>query len=185
MFTVPSNTMKDSSAFTTTRHRKKRLRSSSGNSASSQASSDSKHDAFPLSKDDTRTKCPERMEISSDSDSDSSLTIVRKSRRKKKHKHGISDSEDVHIIHGGHNRKHHRHRCHHHSRHRHGHSSRDKGGRVHKRTCTKHRMSLEPVKIKEEPFDEDNDRTRQSHSSQRRLERRQARSEGDGDQPVR
>jgi hypothetical protein len=176
--------MKDSSAFTAAGHRKKRLRSSSGNSASSQASSDLEHDCFPLSKDVAKTKCPERVELSSDSDS--SLIIVRKPRKKKKHKHGISDLEDVHIIHDGHNRKHHRHRCHHHSRHRHSHSSRDKGERVHRRTCTKHRMSLEAVKIKEEPFNEDSDRIRQSHSSQSRLERRQSKSEDDsGDQPVR
>lgn len=176
--------MKDTSAFTTTRHRKKRLRNSSGNSASSQVSTDLELDSFPLSKDGTKTKCLETVDLISDSDS--SLIIVRKSRKSKKHKHGISHLEDVHIIHDEHSRKRHRHRCHHHSRHRHSHSSRGKGGRVHKRTCTKHRMSPEAVKIKEEPSDEDGDRTRQSHSSQSRFERRQTRSEDDsGDQTVR
>jgi hypothetical protein len=175
--------MKDSSAVTKVKHGRKRSRNSSDSSVSSPPSSDAEHNSFPLSKDGTRTKSPETMELSSDSDS--SRIIVNKSRKHKKHKHRVPDSEDVHVIHDG---KRHRHRCHHHSHHRHGHSSRDKEERMHKQACMRHKTALEAVNIKEEPLGEDNGRIRQSHSSYRRPERR-AISEGDHschrDQPVR
>jgi len=165
-------------------YKRKKLRSSSDSSASSQASSNSEYDSFPLAKDVTKTKGPERMELSSDSES--SLIVARESRKKKKHRHGISDLERVHVIHSRHNGKRHRHRCHHHSHHRHGHSSKDEGS-VHRRRCTKHKMSLEAVKITEEPLGEDSDRTRQSHLSHRRPEgrSRDKTEDGHGDQPVR
>jgi hypothetical protein len=103
------------------------------------------------------------------------MIIERNSRKKKKLDHGMSDL-DVHIIPDEHNRKHRRHRCHH----RHSDSSRDKVGRAHKQTCPKHRMSLKAAKVVEEPFDEDSGR-----SSQRRMERSQAKPEHDSDLSVR
>jgi hypothetical protein len=177
--------MKDSSAVTKVKHVRKRSRDSSDSSVLSPPSSDAEHNTFPLSKDVTRTRSPETMELSSDTDS--SRMIVNKSRKKKKHKHSVPDLEGLHVIHAGNRR---RHRCHHHSHHRHGHSSRDKEGRISKRADTRHTMALETMKIKEEPLDDDdNGRIRQSHSSYHRPERRRATSEDDhsvhGDQPVR
>jgi hypothetical protein len=46
-------------------------------------------------------------------------------------------------------------------------------------------MSLKAAKVVEEPFDEDSGRSRQSHSSQRRMERSQAKPEDDSDPPMR
>jgi hypothetical protein len=153
-------------------------------SSSSPASSDSEHNYFSLLKYIGKTRSPEMMELSSDSES--SPITVKKSRKEKKHKHRISDLEGVHVVHDGHNGKHHRHRCHHHSHHRHGHSNRVKEGRMHKRTCPKHKMSLKAVEVKKEPMDEDNGRIGQPHSSQRRLKRRRAASDdGHDDQVVR
>jgi smad nuclear-interacting protein 1 len=166
--------MKDSSAVTKMKHGRKRSRSSSDGSVSSPLSSDAEYSSFPLSKDGARTKSPETLELNSDSDS--SRIIVNKSRKSKKHKHSVPDSEVVHVIPDG---RRHRHRCHHHSHHRHGHSSRDKEERIHKQTCTRHKTSLEAVKIKKEPIDDDSGRIRRSHSSYRRPERRRATSEDD------
>ena len=175
--------MKDSSAVTKVKHSRKRPRSPSDSSVSSPLSSDAEYNSFPLSKDGARTKSPETMELSSDSDS--SRIIVDKSRKSRKHKHSVPDSEGVRVIRDG---RRHRHRCHHHSHHRHGHGSRDKEDRMHKQTCTRHKTSLEAVKIKEEPIDDDDGRIRQSHSTYRRPERRRATSEDDvghRGQPVR
>lgn len=187
MFTVSSNRNTGFNCFGKVKQRKKRLRSSSDRS-SLLASSDSEHNSFPLSEYVNKTKSPEIMELSSDSES--STMRVRRSRKDKKHKHRLSDSEGVHVVHDGHNGKHHRHRCHHHNHHRHGHShghsNRVKEGRVHKRTCPKHKMSLEAMKVKKEPLDEDNGRIRQPHSSHMRVERRRATSDdGLDDQVVR
>jgi hypothetical protein len=120
---------------------------------------------------------PVIMELSADSES---LPVtVRKSKKVKKEKYKLYDLEGVNGLQDGHNAKHHRHRCHRHNHHRHGHghSSKMKEERVLKQTCSKYKMALEAVKVKEEPLDEDNASIRQPHSSHTRLERKRATSE--------
>jgi hypothetical protein len=148
--------MQDSTGFTKVKHRKKKeLRNSS-----SLASSDLEHD-------------PEL-----------SITIVKESSKKRKHKCRTTDLGSVHVRHDGHNEKRPRHRHHHHSHHKHGHSSRVKEGRVHKRICPVHEMSLKAVRVKKEPLDGDDGRIRQPLSSHRRPERRLASLEDRHDDQV-
>jgi hypothetical protein len=105
---------------------------------------------------------------------ESSLIIVVQSRKKRKHKHRTSDL--------GHNENHLRHR---HDHHRRGHSSRVKEGRVHKRICPVHEVSLKAVRVKKEPLDGDNGRIQRPLSSHKRLERRLASPEDRHDQVMR
>ena len=161
------------------KHRRKRSHSSE--SDSSQTSSDS-DDSVRISKVPKRSS-PERIEISSDSDA--SLVEKRNCRKKKKHKH--SDVENINVIHDGHTGKRHRHKCHHHHHrhaHAHGHhrhhrldSCREREEKVHRKTCSKHKMAHNNVRVKERPGSEDDERTRQSHSSHRRIEKRRDRSD--------
>lgn len=137
------------------------------------------------------TKVKKRLRESSkemelNSDSESLPVTARKCRKVKKHKCKVYDLEGVNGLQDGHNEKHHRHRCHHHSHHRHGHghSSKMKEERVLKRTCSKYNMSLEAVKVKEEPLDEDNRSIRQPHSFHTRRERKRATSEDGRDDHV-